>query len=563
MSAVETPPRVHETQNLAEHLWLAAERRPERAGVIAYARTRGPAHSDAPRRVVSNHELRALSARIASGLAARGVVHGDRVCVFVRPGVELVAILYALFALGAVPVMVDPGLGRRALLSCIERTKPRVFLGIPLAHAVRHVFRRAFRSVELAINVGPPRPLCGPTLERACREGSGEFTPGALPHEADAAILFTSGSTGPPKGVVYTHAMFDAQVSALKNLYRFGDDEIDVACLPAFGLFGPALGLTAVFPDLDPSRPGSCDPRRIVNALEENRATNTFGSPAIWRRVVPWCVEHGVRLPHLRRVLIAGAPVPPHLIEPFLSLLSDDADVFTPYGATECLPVASVGGRELLASHRARSEQGEGTCVGTPVPEVTVRIIEITDDELADWDDAREVETGELGEITVSGAMATERYDGLERATREAKIRDGERVVHRMGDLGYRDDEGRLWFCGRKSHRLETADGLVSPVPVENVFNPHPDVMRTALVGVGERGAETPVLVIELEPGRRIERERLLAELRELGSRDERAARVETFLFHPGFPTDVRHNAKIHRGELRDWARAELRGGPR
>ncbi len=547
------------TRNLADHVCLRAAEDPKRDAVVAYARTRGSARKNAPRESITNADLAKLTGRTANGLRELGVREGDRVLVFVRPGIDLVSILYALYALGAVPVLIDPGLGKANMLSCVERTKPRVFIGIPIAHALRHVHKSSFISVDIAINAGRALPFCGTPLTKVRTNApSDSLEPVTLPHDAEAAVLFTSGSTGPPKGVIYTHAMFDAQVAALKSLYQFQPGEVDVACLPAFGLFGPALGLTAVFPDMDPTRPAKCDPQRIVNALHENNASNTFGSPAIWRRIVPYCKERDIQFPSLKRVLIAGAPVPPDLIEDLLSLLRSDADIFTPYGATECLPIASVSGREILKDCREQTDAGAGTCVGFPVPEASLDIIAITDEPIAHWSDVTLLAQGEIGEVCVRGEMVTHFYDADEAATRAAKIDDHGTVIHRMGDLGFLDESGRLWFVGRKSHRVETAHGMIPPVPVECIFNVHPLVFRSALVGVGPSGNEQPVLIVQLMPDAPLTDEKLTAELLALGAKDERAAQVETVLYHPDFPVDVRHNAKIRRGDLKRWAEERL-----
>ena len=546
-----------ETRNLADHLLARANEAPERTAVIAYKRTRGKARSNAARETINNSDLAKLTAQTAHGLRAHGVVRGDRVLVFVRPGIDLVSILYALYSLGAVPVLIDPGLGKANMLACVERTKPRVFIGIPLAHALRHARKQSFRSVEVAINAGSALPFCGTTLANLRASTSAdELDSVSVEHDAEAAVLFTSGSTGPPKGVIYTHAMFDSQVSALKSLYQFEPGEVDIACLPAFGLFGPALGLTSVFPDMDATRPGQVDPERIVNALTENRASNTFGSPAIWRRVVPYCIERKLHFPDLKRILIAGAPVPPGLIEQLLSMLSSDADIHTPYGATECLPIASVSGREILRDCQAATEGGAGTCVGFPVPEASLDLIRVTDDAIDTWSKVELVPRGKIGEVCVRGEMVTHFYDGDRPATHAAKIDDAGTVVHRMGDLGFLDEAGRLWFVGRKSHRLETPNGMIPPVPVECVFNVHPEVHRTALVG--ERGSERPVLVVQLESGSTRASDSLIDELRELGTRNEQAALVEIFLFHASFPVDIRHNAKIRREVLKAWATENL-----
>jgi acyl-CoA synthetase (AMP-forming)/AMP-acid ligase II len=507
-------------------------------------------------------ELDARADAIAHGLSRAGLARGDRTCLFVRPNADWVALVYALYKLAAVPVLIDPGMGRKSLVSCVQRMRPRGFIGIPLAHALRLTSPRAFESVEVAVTVGRPRLWSGATLESLTRGIDESFEVAATDADEKAAILFTSGSTGPPKGVTYTHGMFAAQVEALRALYDVRPGDVDLACFPLFALFGAALELESVLPDMDFSKPAQCDPARIAAALGEHGVVQTFGSPAIWRRVAPWCRERGLAFPKLKRLMIAGAPVPPRLIEECLAVLPADGDVHTPYGATESLPVSSLAGRTILERFRERTEQGEGNCVGKPAPGVELRLIEITDEPIATWDDAHEVPRGEPGEICVRGAVVTREYELEPEATAAAKIRDGDSVWHRIGDLGRLDDEGYLWFQGRKSHRLETESGLVMPVGIENVFNLHPHVRRSALVGVGQRGRERPVLVVEPEPGTpksaRL-RAKLKTDVLRAGLWFPQCAMVEDVLYLDTLPVDVRHNAKIKRGEIKRWAEERLR----
>ena len=557
-AASELADLIPERVNIAGLLPRQAEREPERpavrvaSGLGARFRLEG----------VSYAELEARSSRVARALRERGLVPGDRACLFVKPGVELIALTFALLKAGIVPVLIDPGMGRRNLLRCVERMQPRAFLGIPLAHALRRVFPRAFRTVELSVVVGGRWPLGGVGLEDLLRGVSDSPFLEDTSRDDEAAILFTSGSTGPPKGVVYSHGNFLAQVLALKQLYGFQPGEVDAACFPLFALFSPGLELSCVFPELDPSRPASCTPARIVEALQRAEATSTFGSPAIWRRVVPWCVERGIRLPHLRRVLIAGAPVPPTLVEGFHRILEGDADVHTPYGATESLPVSSISGREILELHRQRRGTLAGTCVGRPAPGVELEVMRISDEPIGSWSDDLRVPDGTCGELVVRGPVVTREYKFQPEPTRAAKLDTGPALRHRIGDLVRVDAEGRLWFQGRKSHRIETASGLVTPVPVEVVFNELDGIHRTALVGVGERGSQRPVLVVECEPATRPrgarQRSALIARLQARAAEVPELPEIHAYLFHPGFPVDVRHNAKIHREELARWAEEEL-----
>jgi acyl-coenzyme A synthetase/AMP-(fatty) acid ligase len=321
--------------------------------------------------------------------------------------------------------------------------------------------------------------------------------------------------------------------------------------------------MTAVIPEMDPTRPANVDPTKIIASVERFKVTNLFGSPALINSVGRYGVEHGIKLPTLRRVISCGAPVSAKVIERFTTMLAPGVQVFTPYGATEALPVANIGSATILKETRQRTDEGKGVCVGTPVPGIEVRVIPIIDDPVLTFDESTALPPGEIGEFAVSGAVVTAEYFGRPQATALAKMHDSTgRLWHRMGDIGYMDDAGRLWFCGRKSHRVETPEGTFFTIPCEAVFNTVPGVFRTALVGVKRNGVTIPVVCVELEdaagpaerPWAEIERD-----LRAAASRHEHTRPIQVFLEYPrSFPVDVRHNAKIFREKLARWVDTEM-----
>ena len=477
-------------------------------------------------------------------LTAHDVRRSDRVLVMVRQGLPLIAVAFALFKIGAVPVIIDPGMGRKNFLACVARSKPRVLLGIALAQGLSRVFWSAFASVEIRIWVSgsPTARLGGKSPISVTQFQMVDSSAGDL-----AAVLFTSGSTGSPKGVRYEHGMFEAQVRLVRDTYRVEPGEIDLPMLPIFALFNPALGMTTVVPELDPSRPAAVDPAKIVQAILQENITNSFGSPTLWRKIFDYCLAHNLTLPGMRRVLCAGAAVP-------ASLWADAARVIpngtlhSPYGATEVLPVASISSREI------ELQPARGAMIGRPLPGNRVRVIAIHEGALDLLTETRELSPDEVGEIIVTGPTVTKEYDQLPDATVAAKIRgNGGEVWHRMGDAGSIDAHGKLWFSGRIAERVETANGSVHTEPGEQVFRGHPQVARCALIGLGLRGQQEPALVVQ--PNESLCDEKKLAkELREMAVRFTHTAAIRKFFFNPAFPVDIRHNAKIHRLTLTRWA---------
>ncbi|MDH5763978.1 MAG: fatty acid CoA ligase family protein, partial [Nitrospinota bacterium] len=533
----------HSTENIARTLEQLARERGESEALIV------PRSGSVAQKTF--RQLDQDANRIADGLRRYGIEKGDRVLLMVPAGVDFISITYALFKMGAVPVLIDPGLGRRNILNCIATAQPRGMIAIPLAHAARKVFSKAFKSIELNVTVGRRWLWGGATLNQIRRRGDAGFPSEQVAPDDPAAILFTSGSTGPSKGVLYTHRMFFQQVELLRRMFGIEQGEMDMPTFPLFALFGVALGMTCVIPDMDPTRPAEVDPETIIEHINKYAITNSFGSPALWNTVTKYCLQKNVQLPTLKRILMAGAPVPGSLLERFDSILSPEAMIHTPYGATEALPVASTTHRKIVNETWAQTQQGKGTCVGQAVDGLTLKIIKITDEAIEQWDDSLEMPQGAIGEVVVQSPWVTREYFNRENATRLAKIGDGDNFWHRMGDVGYLDDNNRLWFCGRKSHRVQTADGTLFTIPCEAIFNTHSQVKRSALVGVGPAGNQTPVIVIEPEGA--INEETVTEELLALGAKHAVTQSIRRVLFHPSFPVDIRHNAKIGREQLAQW----------
>ena len=538
--------------NVARHLRIAATDRPD--GLATKSPIKVTADGQVTHTVRSFRQLDQESDGAAGYFSRSGVAAGNRVLLAVRPGHDLIVGMFGLLKLGAVPVAIDPGMGWSAFLDCVRRSRPTALVGVRSATLLSRLPLAAFRTLRQRVTVGnsawrqalaatspTPRPLA---------DGS----PATL-----AAILFTSGSTGAPKGVCYTHGMFDAQIELVRSTYGIRPGETDMAMLPLFALFNPALGTTTVTPLLDPSKPLAADPAPLVAALLSEKVTSSFGSPAIWSKVADHCETRGIKLPDLRRLLIAGAPVSAELLAK-LRVIAPNCVTHTPYGATECLPVTTIAADELLGEARQLARGGHGTCVGQAVSGVEVRVVREVDGPIATLAEASLCATGEIGEIIATGPSVTRAYDGLPEATRLAKIADGDRVWHRMGDLGSLDASGRLFFLGRRVEKVRTTAGDLPTESIEPAFRQHPQVFRCALIGLGATPEQTPTLVVEPRAGHFPEdeaaRTRFIAELRDIAKSCPQSDRVEHIVFQRALPVDVRHNAKIHRLQLaKEWTK--------
>jgi olefin beta-lactone synthetase len=554
--------------NVASHLDRMAKESPDCPAVYVPLGSVNPS-GDTPHRTLTFRELNADANAVADGLKSIGIDRGTRVVLMVPPGVDFFALTFALFKLAAVPVMIDPGMGLKNVGKCLAEAEPTAFIGVAKSHLARRLFGWAKKSIRITVNVGKRRFFCTRSIEEF-RSAPLAPLPEPVNPDADdlAAVLFTSGSTGIAKGAEYTHGIFAAQVEVLKTTYGIQPGEVDLCTFPLFALFGPALGMSCVVPDMNPSRPATIHPGKAMSQIRQFGVTNLFGSPAVIRQLASVEKAGGVPTPlaTVRRVISAGAPATIPVIERFAQLLPAGVQVFTPYGATEALPVANIGSDEILRETRHLTEQGKGVCIGRPVSSIRVQVIRISDEAIPTWSDTLCVPPGVIGEFVVCGPVVTKRYFRRDEATRLAKIQDlntGE-VLHRMGDVGYIDEAGRFWFCGRKSHRVDTPHGTLFTDMVEPVFNTIEGITRTALVGIKRQGITLPVLCIEnkfltLNPDWSFD----IAE-RVLQFRDDRMPQLKnlTVLTTPRrFPMDLRHNSKIFREKLATWADQTL--GPK
>ncbi len=471
---------------------------------------------------------------VAGGLARLGVQPGDRVAVLIPPGIDLLAAVYATWRVGGVTVIADRGLGLRALGRAVRSAHVDWVIGPPAALAVARAARWAPRSTAIA--VGSRRLLAAATLDELAATGGELPPPPGL--DAPGAVLWTSGATGPAKGVRYTHGQLLAQVDALTRTYSITGDDRLVAAFAPFALYGPALGIASTIPDVDVTRPGTLTADALGAAAASIDATIVFASPAALANVV--ATSHGApeSLAHVRLVLSAGAPVPIDTLRA-MAVLAPAAELHTPYGMTECLPVADISLTDIEAIEPQR-----GVCVGHPVDGASVRI------------DA--TGSGDTGDVLVRAPWLSSGYDQLFATQHDARPVDEEGTTwHRSGDVGHLDDAGRLWIEGRSVHVIDHTLGQITPVPVEVAVERLDGVARSAAVGVGPAGRQQLVVVVE-DPSSPAG----LAGDDLAGAVRARVGHpVAAVLTVPTLPVDIRHNTKIDRAAVARWASALLAGG--
>ncbi len=517
------------------------------------------APAGAPPATLSWAELAARVNQLAAGLSAAGVRAGDRVNLLVPPGIELTSLIYACLRLGAVIVVADAGLGTKGMGRAIKGAGPAYIVGIERALMGARLFGWPGIRISAETLSSAKARLLGvkhsvPELIAAGRDTDVPWL--RTDPDADAAVLFTSGSTGPAKGVVYTHRQLTAMRDALKNTYNLQAGTSLVAGFAPFALLGPALGATSVTPDMDVTSPRTLTAAALADAASAVSATTVFASPAALMNVLATSGEltedQRKALQRVELLLSAGAPIPEPLLTR-VSALTPNAELHTPYGMTEALPVTDISLDDIRAAGA-----GNGVCVGTAVSGAKVAIAALSPD--GSVGDTALVEPGLTGEILVSAPHVKDRYDRLWITESKSSSLPG---WHRTGDVGHLDEQGRLWVEGRLGHILTTPDGVVTPVAAEQAAESVTAVRRAAVVGVGPAGTQVPVAVLELaDPVRRpgTAPQDLAAAVRTAVAADA-GLELAAVLVLPAMPTDIRHNSKIDRTALAGWAETILAGG--
>ncbi|MTV24616.1 AMP-binding protein [Nitriliruptoraceae bacterium ZYF776] len=536
---------------IADQVLEIARTDPDRVAIVHTHRRRGGelVHERRTYREVSDQ-----AERLAAGLRARGVQEGTLVSFMVPPSFEALVVGVALFRLGATMVGIEPvSHGLRRVTHCLARVGPEVFFGSRRAHLARTVFGWGKETLRETYVVDGTWPGAIPTDEIMVDQVPDQPVGPDVDPADPAVIAFTTGSTGMPKPTVLRHRNFRAMVDLVGDQWGLDEDVVDMPTFPMFWIIALSAGGRTVVPPMDftVKGPGDADPAALLDTIDELGVGSMFGSPALLKNLSDHARTHGRNVPTLRRIVAGGAEVLGPLYAAVKDVLGPDGELYSNYGATESLPLCEIDGATVLSETWARTEAGEGLCVGPGLPGVQLKIVPATDDDIASLDDVTPLPSGEIGEVIAKSPHISEDYFRDPKSTAANKIADPDGGVwHRLGDVGWLDDQDRLWLGGRRSHRVITAAKTYLPLQVEPVVATHPAVRKAALVGVPIDGDVRAVVCIEREDGDRTDVEVLRSELRELVDRYPTTRGIRAFVVVPKLPVDRRHNAKIDRPAL-------------
>ncbi len=559
--------------NLADIVLRVAREDPERIAVIepdgfaGYNQRRYLRHS--------YRELSDDAEGVAVGLREMGIAERTRIVFMAPPSYEATVMGVALTRVGAFSIWIDPSVGYLNVGERLRRVKPEAFLGIALAHMGRVAFGWGPRFTRKLLLTGCPLvpgthnipgfpPFPGARSIRSLRkEPPAEPLPPQVTTDDPVAILYTTGSTGPAKPSLYTHRAFCQVFRNAHYSWRWDEEKeipVDMAVFPAFLFIPISAGGTMVVPPIDFSRqgPAQVNSAALMQVINDCGVKSFFGSPILIEKLARCAAERKMTMPTLKRVIGGGAPLFGPVGDMLNAVIALDGEAVANYGATEALPSTEMSSRENSAEAWTRTEAGAGICVGRPLPGVELKVIEIVDGKIDSIDEAVELVDGRVGEILVRGKHVSPEYYLDEESTRKNKVPDPTGSWHRFGDAGYLDEKGRLWVCGRVSQRVKAADGPVFPLMCEPLFDAHPAVRRSGLVGVPGPDGEIPVICIESRRDCGMDEEHLSTELRELAASSEQARKIQHILFKPKLPVDPRHNSKIERPHLARWAARQL-----
>ncbi|MEC7425554.1 MAG: AMP-binding protein [Candidatus Thermoplasmatota archaeon] len=520
---------------------------------------------------ISFRELDQKSDRAARYLSNRGFKDGLVTLVLARPSTEFVVLMYAMLKTGAVPLLL-PSIkirkrsGRAQLRKILNRARPEGVIGSGALLAIRRILRLGPRKLR-TINVRNLKKFYSNS-----NNGSGFTSKKEIDWtDVPAFVRYTTGSTGPPKGVIYSHGMLHSLLRTLESEGITSDDVF-------FGRSGtliihPLIGISSVS---IMAKPRHIRGQEIVETVSTWGATAAFLSPPSAIHLANYLESHAeshnqspAMLESLTRIYVGGETISAGFVSTIESHLSEERSprggFRLVYGATEGFPLCQAHASTIIETH-PKTESGMGFCLGEPVEGIMIRILSFEDyNEQFDPSIASEVSgygPGSIGEISAMGPAVYSSLIGQDEIefggpkTTAHDSLDGTNW-HRTGDLGYLDQHGRVWIVGRKAHRVKSKNGYtLYTKQIEEIFN-HSLGIRTALVEGPDN--HWPVILVEKDNAPWNEMKKRLKEEAKracglLGYDGEL-----TFLQYGGvFPVDSGHEAKIEREKLSNWAKHRL-----
>jgi acyl-CoA synthetase (AMP-forming)/AMP-acid ligase II len=484
-----------------------------------------------------------------------GIQKESRCIVLLPPSVNMFALTLSLFRIGAIPVMIDPGMGLKSMFKALQNTDSKFLIATPKIIPAFLLFSKQLKGIKKTLFVRKGKSGKTGLFPITRRRTPSEYKVNNPTDKDLAAIFFTSGSTGMAKGVMYQHKQIRSQLEILKNEFSYNRDEIDYCTFPLIGFFSICLGLPVALANMNMTKPSTLNPKLLIKDLNKYNCSLMFCSPMVMKKLSDYSIKRKLKLRHLKEVNIAGAAVSPKDLEKFRSIVNENCIINTPYGATEALPLTKINDRQIEI---ANSSKGTGVCIGKALGKTQIMIIKTTNEKTGSIEHIQKLENFEIGELMVHGPQVTQSYENNDTANSLSKVYDknSDTYWHRMGDLGYKDEFGRIYFVGRKTHQIVIDTTVLNTIPIEHHFNKHPNVVRSGLVSVFKNNKKLAVLCIEIK--HRKQKDKTISELELLAQETEESTLVKHFLVIKNLPVDPRHNAKIFREKLTLWAQKRI-----
>lgn len=542
------------TYNIANYLIEAAEKFPLKEAIIEGLK-------DSKYKKITFSELNILSNQYANYFIKKGVKDNQKVLILINFSINFIAITYALFKIGAIPVFIDKGTRIKKILKSMKNVEPYVLIGNLQTNIIGIILKRYITSIKLNIIIFENLPILEQYFIKKIKNESAHFKLKEGNDKKTIAILFTSGSTGQPKAVIYTHEMIKAQLTLLKEQYEFISEETDLSTLPVFSLFDAALQMTTIIPNVNIAKPSSINPKNIIQCINQFKATTTYASPLIIEKILKYISDKQLTLPSLRRLLIYGSPLPTLTIQKIYKTFQN-VNISVTYGATEALPISSITLDEIKKETLENTMQGKGICLGYTFKNIKINIIKISEHPIENINDTIILDKHLCGEIIVYGDIVSTKYYNDELSTKLSKIKDKDKYWHRTGDIGFTDEKNRLWYMGRKEDIIYCPNKMLFTIPIETLYDNYYKINKSALIGLGNKPNQIPVIIIQpykkYYPKNKNAYNEFVNEVILMKKSYHILNEIKHVLFHPSLPLDIRHNSKILRKELISFAKERL-----